>query len=52
MGAILPFVKIDSASLLSKYFTRYPLCWLKRIGRFDLGYEPPTPPLDTYQLSL
>src|SRR5438552_2323060 len=29
MSAVLPFIKIDSASLLSNYFTRYQICWIE-----------------------
>src|SRR5438876_868622 len=29
MSAVLPFIKIDSASLLAQYFTRYQLCWIQ-----------------------
>src|SRR5580765_5690012 len=29
MSAILPFVKIDSASLLANYFTSYQICWIE-----------------------
>src|SRR5438034_5905637 len=28
MSAILPFLKIDSASLLANYFTHYQMCWI------------------------
>src|SRR5438105_125888 len=28
MSAILPFIKIDSASLLAQYFTPYQMCWI------------------------
>src|SRR6266481_5005848 len=29
MSAILPFLKIDSASLLANYFTHYQICWIQ-----------------------
>ena len=29
MSAILPFTKIDSASLLANYFTHYQICWIQ-----------------------
>src|SRR5947207_5708460 len=29
MSAILPFIKIDSASLLARYFTHYQICWVE-----------------------
>src|SRR6266446_7436 len=29
MSAILPFIKIDSASLLANYFTHYQICWIQ-----------------------
>src|SRR5438105_9844036 len=29
MSAILPFIKIDSASLLAQYFTPYQMCWIE-----------------------
>src|SRR6266568_695945 len=29
MSAILPFIKIDSASLLARYFTHYQICWIE-----------------------
>src|SRR5216684_164337 len=29
MSAILPFIKIDSASLLANYFTHYQICWIE-----------------------
>src|SRR6266567_6752950 len=29
MSAILPFTKIDSASLLANYFTHYQICWIE-----------------------
>ena len=28
MSAVLPFVKIDSDSLLAEYFTQYQICWI------------------------
>jgi len=29
MSAVLPFIKIDSASLLANYFTHYQICWIQ-----------------------
>src|SRR3954452_19616802 len=29
MSAILPFVRIDSASLLARYFTQYQIAWIE-----------------------
>src|SRR5882672_2469293 len=29
MSAVLPFLKIDSASLLANYFTHYQICWIQ-----------------------
>src|SRR2546429_5788579 len=29
MSAILPFVRIDSESLLADYFTHYQMCWIE-----------------------
>src|SRR5882762_6761672 len=36
MSAVLPFIKIDSASLLANYFTHYQICW---IGAEDPFHE-------------
>ena len=40
MSAILPFVKIDSESLLARYFTRYQICWIEAEDPFHAAKTP------------
>ncbi len=39
MSAILPFVQIDSASLLAKYFTHYQICWIEAEDSFHAAHQ-------------
>src|SRR5438034_6178080 len=40
MSAILPFVKIDSESLLAQYFTPYQICWIHAEDPFHAAKKP------------